>query len=540
MGVIRIDRFVGAIQAVAPQLIPENAAQAANNCKLVSGNLQPWKGTTTVNTPSKAGTKKTIHLFGAGTWFHWLDEVNVVRGPVANNLERTYFTGDIVPRLTDASIATAGGGTGYPTNSYRLGIPAPVSAPGVALNGTASNAEEVPETRAYVYTYVSAWGEEGPPSPASSTVDWRSGQTVDLSSLPTSPPATPADGVGYNINRIRIYRTNAGSFQFVKELVIGTGTPGGAANDAVAGTALGELLPSAEWDAPPTGMIGLTALPGGVLAGFVGNEICLSVPYQPHAWPVKSRLITDYPIVGLGVFGNSLLVATTGTAYVVTGAATDLPYIEKLEISKPCVARRGIATVGGTVMYPAADGLMAISMGAIVNATEKLLTRDQWQALAPTSMIGASYNGKYFGFYNNGSPGAFILDPQTGLSFLDLNVTAAHTDLLSDSLYLMIGSNIVKWDSGSLLTYTWKSKLFELPRPVTMAAGRVYADTYPVTMKIYADGVLKTGMTVTVANGQPFRLPAGIRASRWELELTGTATVRSVEIATSIAALARG
>jgi len=538
MGVIRIDRFAGAIKAVAPQLLPDNAAQAAHNCKLVSGNLEPWKGTTTVNTPAKSGTKKAIHLFNGNVWFHWIDEVDVVRAPVANTLERTYFTGDGPPRKTDASIATSGGGTLYPTNSHRLGVPAPTAAPGATATGTAANTEEVPEDRAYVYTYVTTWGEEGPPSPASAQVQWQTGKSVQLSGLPTQPPSTPPDGVSYNINRLRVYRTNAGAFQFVSELLIGTGAPGGVWTDTVGGTALGEVLPSSEWDAPPDTMIGLTALPGGVLAGFVGNEICLSVPYQPHAWPIKNRLITDYPIVGLGAFGNSLLVTTTGTAYVVTGAASGMPYIEKLEVSKACVSKRGIATVGGAVAYPAPDGLMLVSMGSIQNLTEKLLTRDQWQALAPSTMIGASHNGRYYCFYNNGSPGGFILDPQAGLSFIDgMSVTAAYTDLLTDALYLMVGSNIVKWDSGSTLVYTWKSKLFEAPEPVSFGAGRVLAGSYPVTLKTYANGALKS--TVTVTSDKPFRLPVGY-AQRWEVELTGTAHVRAVELATSIQAMSAG
>jgi hypothetical protein len=53
-----------------------------------------------------------------------------------------------------------------------------------------------------------------------------------------------------------------------------------------------------------------------------------------------------------------------------------------------------------------------------------------------------------------------------------------------------------------------------------------------VTMKLYADGVLKH--TAAVANAEPFRLPAGYKARDFEVQLEGSVDVRGVAVAESI------
>jgi hypothetical protein len=87
------------------------------------------------------------------------------------------------------------------------------------------------------------------------------------------------------------------------------------------------------------------------------------------------------------------------------------------------------------------------------------------------------------------------------------------------------------------MTWRFRSKLHRAPRPLCFAAGEVSADAYPVTMRVYADGVLRH--TQTVANRQAFRLPAGFMAVEWQIELEGTGAVQTAAIATSIAELAQ-
>ena len=156
---------------------------------------------------------------------------------------------------------------------------------GVALGGN-SDAELDYET-SYVYTFVSAYGEEGPPSPASTVITTDDNMTVALSALETSTSISNT-----NLSKKRIYRSNTGSnstqFQFVAELVLSATTY----TDVSKNNELAEVLPSATWIGPPDDsalysdgpMKGLLALGNGTFAGFTGNRICFSEAYQPHAW----------------------------------------------------------------------------------------------------------------------------------------------------------------------------------------------------------------------------------------------------------------
>ena len=559
---IKIEQFNGIAPRVAKHLLPNTSAQTAQNCRLSSGAIQPWADNLFVWTPTKVGTKQTIFLYEDQYWFHWLTDVNAVRSPIANDqYARVCFTGDGGPKMTEIGIVVQGGGTNYPNNTYNLGLPAPVAAPTVTPEAysasatyalgyeitegvtvyrcttaitvpeafTASKWEAVAstelESRAYVYTYVSAYGEEGPPCSASLIVTVGPSQHVALSSMSTAPTGS------YNVTQKRIYRTNTGSsateFQRVATIAVATTTY----SDTTISAGLGEVLPADEWDAPPADLAGLTALPNGIMAGFSGQTICLSVSYQPHAWPVAWQIPVDYDIVGLGAFGTSLLVVTKGVPYVLTGTDPSSMTLEKMEVGHACVSKRGIVDMGYSIIYPAPEGLVVAGMGQFVLGTAKILTKKEWSAFSPSTISAYLYDGQYVGFYN-GTAG-FVFNPTTGdFTTLDFYATAGYSNPATGDLYLVVGGNIVKFDGSSAKTYTWKSKPFRASKPTNFAAMQVDADSYPVTAKVYADGVLKH--TETVADGYPFRLPSGFVADEWEVELTGSAIVNTVVLASTM------
>lgn len=69
-----------------------------------------------------------------GYWFHWIGDVDVIRGPISGDTsERTYYADGVKPKMTYGSLPIMGGGTNYPINSYDLGIPAPKNSPVISV-----------------------------------------------------------------------------------------------------------------------------------------------------------------------------------------------------------------------------------------------------------------------------------------------------------------------------------------------------------------------------------------------------------------------
>jgi hypothetical protein len=122
------------------------------------------------------------------------------------------------------------------------------------------------------------------------------------------------------------------------------------------------------------------------------------------------------------------------------------------------------------------------------------------------------------------------------LTTTDLNsstaITAAYSDARTDTLYLAQGTNIVRYNSGTPLTYTWRSKVFRVSAPISMGVAAVEASAFPVTLKIIVDGQVKE--TASVASREPFRLGGGYRATEFQFEVIGNVEVRRLRMASSM------
>lgn len=534
---IQLDNFRGIVPLAARHLLGSNQAQIADNCLLDTGAVRPIRGLSSVNTPSKAGTKRSIYLFDSAYWFHWLEDVDCVRGPVPGDaFHRTYWTGEGVPKMSLSPFAITGS-TNYPANSYALGLPAPANSTSVSITGTATTTNMLlGETRSYVVTFVTAVGEESVPSTPTVEREWLPGQVAHLTVIPVLSGA-------YNVSTKRIYRratgSTAGEWLFVAEIANAVTTYD---DSAITADLSAVTMASSTWDAPPSDLSGLMALPGGSLAGFRGNEWCSSIPYMPHAWPVGQRITTDLPIVSHGSFGSSVLVTTSGRPYILTGLDPATMSVEKAEIGYACVSKRGTVDMGTYVAYPSSEGLIIVGSGVAKNSTLDVFGVDAWKAMNPSSMEAWNYKGRYVCFYNNGSLGAFMLDPTNGIctTLSGVTATAGHNDPVSGNLYLQVGNNICQFDGNpaSLCTLTWRSKPFRTPVPSRYSVAQVFADSYPLTINVYADGVLKHTQSVT--SNAPFRLNTGMcRGLTWTIEIVGTAAVNSVYMAPSMSGLSQ-
>lgn len=538
MGVITIKVFDGLRPIQDPTLLKDTEAVDATNTRLLSGSLSPLKGTTTLKALTKAAPQTIFRYGNSATetehWLEFLADTDVIRSPVvADAYGRLYWADGGTPKYAPNSLILSG--ASYPGGSYDLGIPTPATAPAVTAFTAAPNAASS-ETRTYVYTYVSAYGEEGPPSVASSLV------TLDPSASATvSLPATGPAGA-YNIATKRLYRSSAtgtsAAFQFVAEVPVATTSY----VDAVAQASLGETLATDTWVAPPAGLKGLKLLANGAAIGFKDNTAYLSEPNLPHAWPYPYPI--DVPIVGIGVFRQSAVLLTNSYPYVMSGADPQAMTLEKMELPQACVSKQSIVDTGDGVVYASPDGLVGISSAGVQILTKDLLSREQWQAYNPSSVRGFVHDNRYHMLYTTvgGTRGMVVFDfsgQGSAMQSCNINaataVTAGYADPRSDTLYLAQGTNIVRFNAGSALTYTWRSKTFRTPHPMNFGAAMVIADSYPVTLKVYADGSLRH--TQSVANTGIFRLPGGFRAFDWAFELTGTSNVSQLSVATSASEL---
>lgn len=529
MAVISVKAFNGISPKTPARQLQETQAQVASNCDVFRGTLRPMKdlGSSVATIP---GGSQTIYKFGQDStdesagWLYWSSDVDVARGQIAGDTEEwTYYTGDGAPKAIRA---------GSTSSPIPMGMPGPATQL-IATEGTApDNADELAqETRVYTYTYVNKIGArsiESAPAPAALSVDVVPGQPVTLSGFSTPP-------TGQTATHVRIYRSTAGIYLFTAELTMAAALTG--FTDNVDPELLAEEIPSLFWLPPPDDLSGLTNLPNGVMGGFEGRDIYFCEPYIPHAWPDAYRQSIDYPIVGLGAIDTTLVAVTKGTPYFIQGSHPDSMVVVKSDIEQACVSKESIVSFNNAVFYASPDGLVMLSSGGSQVITLGMFTRDQWQeTFDPETIRGYHHDNKYIGFYDNGSEtGSFVFDFDVKqFSMHDVYTPVAYQSLRNDKLYVLDSGAIKPWSEGSDLTYSWASKVFTLPRPVGMACAQVEAETYPVTIDIYADGVLVH--TQAVANRFPFRLPS-ITARDWEFTLTGDDEVFSVAIAQSMGEL---
>jgi hypothetical protein len=524
MAVIQLKSFGGISPKVSPRLLADNQAQVALNCAVFSGTIIPLPGVgATVATLTKTGTPKTIYRFGqdlisdANYWFHWTTDVDVARGQIAGDTsEWTFYTDGVLPKATYNTLALSG--TDYPTVSRPLGLPAPTAACTATAGDAPEGSTATPETRVYTYTLVSkesGYEFESAPAAASAGVDVVPEQPVTVAGFASLPS-------GYNVTHRRIYRATAGTFLFVAEITAATTSY----EDVKLAEDLGEEVPSLTWLQPPAELRGLINLPNGIMAGFKGRDVYFCDPYHPHAWPVQYQQSLDYPVVGLGRMDTTLAVLTTGSPYIIQGSHPDSMTVVKSDLEQSCVSKRSIVGFNGAVIYASPDGLVMLSSNGSKIITEQYFIRSQWQALfKPDSIHAYQHDLKYVGFYDNGvTQGGFIYDTTSGVFTMhDIYATAGYNDLQNDKLFLAFEDRDIKpWFEGGAKDFTWRSKKYTFPKPLSMACAQLEAEAYPVTVKFYVDGTL--AYTHTATDRSPFRI-AAVSGRDWEVQIEGDTEV---------------
>ena len=627
---LTFQQFSGIAPRIAPRLLPATLAQEALDVKLWSGELRPHYADEILQyIPSNI---QSIYRYKwknkTYNWLMWPCETRVAKGPVYDDENnRIYFMNQGGFFVTDSSLLKDQDYINGITNNarYHTGIPE-MGYGRMDVSGTGNGDIEA---RTYVACYVRKWadgtidvGKSSRPYVTSfdangkSTIDVRPGQTV-LVSVSALTDAARAAGV----NACYIYRsevTSAGQalYSFVDEFAVNDAHTTGNVNatwntggwyeyrDTKPNTSLGEACPSLYWDAPVDGLKGLVSLQNGLFAAYKDSTVYVSDWNAPHAWPYEHTVTIDYPIVGLGSFGNTIVVCTEAAPVLIVVQDPTNPTIKAIQENCPCVSAGSIVSTRNGVIFASTNGLVLINSASPTFITEKIITQDEWLPLHPESLQAAFLNNTYYGFFTNPTEKAagflFDLDSYTystvynsivssGMVYISQPTKIVYNDVEQSQLYVcyplenktQYSLNSFGTDSRINKSFRWRSKvnvspqgLFTLscaqvnftklsslkPEPPVWegrlagsALGMVYVNKQPVngwckthTIELYDKTVFnyyvdgKLRFTKNIVDSKPFRLPSGFRGETVEIELKSNSHVHSVILASSMGELVEG
>ncbi|WP_407330549.1 hypothetical protein [Enterovibrio sp. 27052020O] len=533
---IDITMMRGEVPRLKDHLLPNEAATRSVDCRFERGIVAPMKA-------SKVGgvfpiSPGALHKYG-DKWLLWSNAaVCATDSPMAQDeYQRVYFTGDGKPKLTAQDMAIGGNGFG-PAASYDLGVPRPASPP-LVTKVDESTGENPPEgeaaifddeDRLYIQTYVTRFGEEGAPGDASkSALIPKPGSTVTVRL--TQPGVNT-----HNITHTRLYRSatsaGVGEFMLVAEIPIAQVDYVDAVRDVN-----GPILETWDFEVPPENMQGICQMANGICAGYAGNEVMFSESYLPYAWPKGHRGTTEHEIVGIVPIGTSLVVATKGYPYVFSGITPDAMTGHKLSVEQSCVSGASLVVLNGMAMYASPDGLVVVSADGANVVTDPIIDRDNWQAFKPYTLNAVAVEGQYVA---QGEAGGFIYDP---LSQAFTRITdrwdTAYVDLERDVMVTVSGRQSSEWQQAAQSKpFVWRSKVFTMPIGCLLSCARLQSP-HPelVSMKVIADGETVLALNEGEMTDRAFRLPP-VRASKWQVEVAGSAEIERIMVASSMQELA--
>ena len=516
---MKIDKkvFKGLIPKMEAKLLAEDYATVAENCDLFAGNLRPVRSPKQEDTVASSDAS-TIFPHGE-QWFSWDSDVDCHHTPIASDqYNRIYYTGDGAPKVQSLV-----GGV-YTVQNLAVDNPTLTPTIAVAAEGTGTSTQDE-VSRTYLYTLVTAWGEETITSTASDVLDVPADSDVLISNMDVAVTS------GRNVTLKRIYRSDSlGNYRFVAEIALATTTY----TDTLLEKDLGETLSTTEYEQPKNELRGLTPMAGGVFAAFYQNKLYFSEPYQPHAWPSAYSLSLDQDIVGMSATGNTLVVATKGAPSIIVGYEPDQFTQTILELEDSCISKKSVVSVGDSVCYASPSGLVRITGGQGQLFTNSLFTDDEWADINPESMNCEVYDRSVV---MSTSSHTFFLDLEDrggGLTTVDqIMNTAMYKHTTNDILYFLEGTNIKSWDKGCQeMEARWKSGILPIEYPIDWSVIRVIANSHPVTVRLYAEEELV--LQFNSRDNEAARLPPMRPAKHWSYEIISRFDVDRLTISTSM------
>lgn len=395
------------------------------------------------------------------------------------------------------------------------------------------------DSRYYVMTWVTDWKEESAHSPISALVEPDQNDSVLI-----TRPAVPS---GRNITHWRLYRSNTGTditlFQLMLEL------PAGTPNylDSLDSDQLLVTAPPNGWLEPPVRattsgitntnpyLRGLTGGPNGVMGGFIDNFVAFCDPYHPYAWPVRYQIPVEFPIVGLGVSGQTWFVGTQGNPYLITGTDPGSYSAQKLDEAQACVSAKGIVAGRNGVFFPSPDGYCLASSAGVEVVTQGLFSREDWQALVPSSIFAIIHDNVLYFWHTGNGGGCFGFDMVARkLTRHSIAATTVFSDVVTDGVFAANGGFVYKLFGGSRAAGVWKSGTTVSGKPENFSWLKITGDQtadVPVTFKWWGDGVLRH--TATVTSNASVKLPPGEYLEHIQ-EITSAARITELVMTSSM------
>jgi len=397
--------------------------------------------------------------------------------------------------------------------------------------------EDAPTYVSYAYSYVTKYGEEGQLSPASAVAEVVISEGVSVDNI-LDPEQ---DDRGITIKRL--YRAAGGAFRFLADIALGTTTFEDTTEDAD----LGES-PAADYAPPLDSITGFVALANGVVAAFRENEVWLSEPWMPSAWPVAYSVTAHDQIVALGAQGTDLYVLTRSTPIVMSGSHPDSMSQAIIPLRQPCVSARSVANLANIVVYASNDGLVGLYGGDGRVLTTALYTEFRWQALSPENILGCVHDGRYYAFRTGENALVFAFgEGADALTSIEDDAVAAFSDIVTDTLYLLPAGTgedtIVKWgqDTANPRTLAWRGREIILSEPQAWAAVRIVAENYDgedetlPLLTLYRNGV--SVLQQRIQSASAVKLPLLPPHRQWSVRVDSLVAVTELQLATSMGAM---
>jgi hypothetical protein len=439
---------------------------------------------------------------------------------------------------------------------------------------------QFPETRAYIYTYVSAYGEEGPASQP--TIATGNPAGMWHITIPAPPAGT---NTGRNITTVRLYRTvtdSSGNATYYKvaDLLYSTSAinyydylrPTDIVNNLTLTTEL--------YTPPPADLQGVVLMANGIAAGWSNKrEIWFSAAYLPHAWPESFALTVDYPVVGMTPNGASLNILCDGPPSIATGVTPDTITIGKITANEPCIGRGSIVASAEGAYYASPNGIILVNPSGTLSITEFIYEKEFHNQLQPANWAAGRYGLAYVAFVKgaglpNIDPDGDVLngmvidrqDKNVPFTYLHFNATVVNLffDGFTGQLFgILSNGTVMQWNppigipgTTTLWDWEWRSKKFRMPFAASMKCFQIMFDVPPEVMitlgqrntnqsqifdptsqylivSIYADNKFIVVREVQKSE-EVLLIPDGFKAILWEMRLQGQVNVIHAKMATSV------